>query len=410
MFFSLDSVSSLIMLFSGGGLFTVSLYLAFMPKGVRQRTTLRILGASLAFLACSLVMRALTSLLAPEVDLAVRDALLRVHYLTLVLSVLHQNTGTRAFSQLFRWFDFPCFLLFLLFAPFAFTPAFVSIVPEPANDVQRLWIFWIVVAFGEICAVLSIARLLLARGGSGLRWVYDYRGAVMALSICFLVVLPTQALVDTRMIHVSISSLPSAILGIAGTIAGIWVALALAYRHNKTEATLRTDIERVTASALRDPLTGLYNRAYLFEALHHAVERLRRDKEPFALMMVDLDNFKQINDQMGHMQGDIVLQTCAKVLMRCARPYDIVARYGGDEFVLILQNVGETEAKQVAQRIWQAIGGTSFLGMKKGITVTATLGVVHVDSVPESLSHLIERVDNAMYDGKRQGRNTIVLA
>ena len=404
-----DLVSLGLLLLGGGASLAVSLCLFALPRGIGEKTMRRILGACFALLACSFVSRAFGALLPLETDLGIKDTFFRVHYLALVLGALHLSATSRMFAPSGRWFDLPSFLLFALFVPFAFTPAFVSTVIEPDKDPLMMWDFWLVIILGEMSASFSIARLWLAIRRSASGWV-DHSAGMVTLAICLFLALPIQAFVDAGILHISSASLPSAAISIASALAGIWIVWVFPYRESKMVAMLHADLERVTASALRDPLTGLYNRAYLFEALHQALERLRRDKEPFAIMMVDLDKFKEINDRMGHIYGDKVLQSLAKVLLKCARPYDIVARYGGDEFMLLLQDVDENEAKQIAERIRRAVQDAKPVEADTVTTVTATIGIAHVKTPPESLSHLIERVDNAMYDGKRQGRNRIILA
>jgi diguanylate cyclase len=163
----------------------------------------------------------------------------------------------------------------------------------------------------------------------------------------------------------------------------------------------------LTHRAHHDPLTGLANRALLAERLRLAVERHRSEARAFALIVIDLDDFKDVNDSLGHRAGDRVLHALGERLGGCVRASDIVARHGGDEFAVLVDGSGDVPA-QVGRRLLAAlrepfeIDGTT-------VRVTASLGIAQpaADDHP-SADELMHRADVAMYAGKRAGKDTLV--
>lgn len=169
--------------------------------------------------------------------------------------------------------------------------------------------------------------------------------------------------------------------------------------------------ERLAGEAHTDPLTGLYNRREFDARLAEEHQRARRHGKPFALMMIDIDRFKHINDAYGHPAGDAVLKALAEVLKQQFRDVDIIARYGGEEFVVILPEIGSDIAKQVAERVRRAIASTPFPladGIESGLT--ASIGVAYCPNCGASPREMIERADQALYSAKEAGRNRVVLS
>lgn len=157
-----------------------------------------------------------------------------------------------------------------------------------------------------------------------------------------------------------------------------------------------------------DPLTGLNNRRSMMEALDIEFERSTRKHSPLSLLMLDIDHFKKINDTFGHQQGDAVLQTLATLLKEHLRQYDLAARFGGEEFALILPETNEKDAGMVAERIRQSIEKMRLGDFPEEFCLTASIGVA--TSPNEALAYpddLIREADNALYLAKRSGRNRI---
>jgi two-component system, cell cycle response regulator len=163
----------------------------------------------------------------------------------------------------------------------------------------------------------------------------------------------------------------------------------------------------------RDSLTGLYNRWYVMEKIESEMNRSLRHGSPVALLMLDIDHFKRINDSFGHSAGDSVLRSFGQVLRESCRVYDVPGRYGGEEFCIVLPEtrVGNTTA--VAERIRQRLASSLFDVGTDQVAITASIGIAGLDSPEEeglvTSSALIERADRALYSAKHRGRNRIEI-
>ena len=182
-------------------------------------------------------------------------------------------------------------------------------------------------------------------------------------------------------------------------VASVCFMALLAARHR------RVSLER----ARRDGLTGVYTRAaFLQEAARHPFGH-----EPFTVIMLDLDHFKRINDQHGHLAGDVVLAHAARQIQAQVRGVDLVGRYGGEEFCILLPRCGLDEATLVARRICTAMAShTARLADGRNVSLTASLGVAA--SSPgermQALQHILDRADQALYRAKALGRNQVQVA
>ena len=161
--------------------------------------------------------------------------------------------------------------------------------------------------------------------------------------------------------------------------------------------------ERLTYFAQHDPLTGLINRALFRDRLIHAMARSKRKDHPLAVMLLDLDRFKAVNDTLGHDIGDQLLKEVAARLMECVREVDTVARLGGDEFTAILEGIsGEEDVLVVAKRIVESIGTPFQIGPHR-ISIGVSIGITLYPSDDEDLDELLRHADKAMYGAKQQG-------
>lgn len=165
--------------------------------------------------------------------------------------------------------------------------------------------------------------------------------------------------------------------------------------------------EAVQRIAITDPLSGLYNRHYFFELARREFERARRYRRPLSIILMDLDNFKQVNDHFGHIAGDEVLQTIAGRFHISLRQTDLLGRYGGDEFVAMLPETQLPSALKVAERLSASIRETSINVNDHQISLTMSLGVATLDDECTTLEVLIDRADQAQYRAKRAGKNRI---
>ncbi|MDQ7039137.1 MAG: sensor domain-containing diguanylate cyclase [Aquificota bacterium] len=166
-------------------------------------------------------------------------------------------------------------------------------------------------------------------------------------------------------------------------------------------------IKKLFERAIRDPLTGLYNRYFLEEQGRVEIERAKRYGHPISLIMFDLDDFKRINDTYGHQEGDRVLIKFAKILKSKVRNTDMPVRYGGEEFIVLLPNTAPNEALIVAERIREFMENTVFRFGTEEIRITVSAGIASCDLRNCSLEELIYRADKAMYEAKRKGKNRV---
>jgi diguanylate cyclase (GGDEF)-like protein len=158
--------------------------------------------------------------------------------------------------------------------------------------------------------------------------------------------------------------------------------------------------------ALVDPLTGVFNRRSFFEISGKEEARTRRGGHQFAVLMVDIDHFKQINDRFGHPAGDQVIKTLAEVCARTLRPSDVIARYGGEEFVINLPDTDQRHALSVAERLRRAIADTRVASEAGAIAFTVSIGVATCsDETP--LAEAIGHADRALYLAKHNGRDRV---
>ena len=182
---------------------------------------------------------------------------------------------------------------------------------------------------------------------------------------------------------------------------------------NRAMGELRTANRRLHEFSLRDGLTGVHNRRYLDETLAHAVAQSRERKAPIALLMIDIDHFKRINDTHGHLAGDDCLRAVAEVLRRHVREGDdFVARYGGEEFVVLLPGAQREDAARRAEILRKEVESLRVDGHGETILLTISLGLAVMDGgdLHSGADKLIRAADAALYRAKREGRNRLVVA
>jgi two-component system cell cycle response regulator len=160
-------------------------------------------------------------------------------------------------------------------------------------------------------------------------------------------------------------------------------------------------------SAITDKLTGLYNRRYFDHFLDFELKRSSRQKASLALLMMDIDNFKQINDTLGHLFGDKILNKLGDIIKSIIRETDLAARYGGEEFAIVMSNTGLEEAVEIAERMRKAISACNF-DIKK-LPTTVSIGVALYPSDSTSLQDLVSNADRALYRAKHKGKNRVCV-
>jgi diguanylate cyclase (GGDEF)-like protein/PAS domain S-box-containing protein len=161
--------------------------------------------------------------------------------------------------------------------------------------------------------------------------------------------------------------------------------------------------------ALRDPLTGLYNRRYLSETLPHELQRANREDGIVSVILMDIDRFKTINDTYGHPVGDIVLMVIASLITKHARSWDVTCRYGGEEFLLVLPGATLDLAAKRAEEIRQVCAETIIRHGKTNLSVTLSFGVAAYPAHGQTGGEIIMNADNALYISKQTGRNRVTI-
>ena len=203
------------------------------------------------------------------------------------------------------------------------------------------------------------------------------------------------------------------LLSSLNTVAVFLGLSVFAYRYGTAvrmvEQRLREANVRLDLLAATDPLTKLLNRRGIRRRIEAEMGRLRRDGNAFALVMSDVDDFKSFNDRHGHDCGDFTLVTIADSVSGCLRKRDRVARWGGEEFLLLLPDTNLEEAGAAAEGIRAMVERSSVLYEGNEVSITMTFGVTVCDS-PESIDECIKRADRALYAAKREGRNRVALA
>lgn len=171
---------------------------------------------------------------------------------------------------------------------------------------------------------------------------------------------------------------------------------------------LKEEKDKLENMAYTDPLTGLSNRRLFMEETKRLVELARRHGEPLSIIMLDVDNFKRINDEYGHDVGDIVLQKLAEVIKKNIRSSDVAARYGGEEFIVALPKTDERGALLVAERIRQDFKRTKVKLNSEEVGTTVSIGVASYGN-GDDLDTLIKKADEALYEAKRSGKDRVVI-
>jgi diguanylate cyclase len=172
---------------------------------------------------------------------------------------------------------------------------------------------------------------------------------------------------------------------------------------------LHQELDRVSAQARHDPLTGALNRQGLDEALNREISNVRRKETPLCMALLDIDNFKKLNDQLGHTTGDVALAHLVTVAREAMRPQDTLARYGGEEFVLLLPDTPLDKGIEAMTRLQRELSKRFFLAGTEKILITFSAGVAQL-APDETGPDAIKRADQAMYLAKRSGKNRVLGA
>jgi len=186
---------------------------------------------------------------------------------------------------------------------------------------------------------------------------------------------------------------------------------ALGVGFNRMAENLERDQDKLAELAIRDSLTGLYNRREFERLLNDEIHRFRRHGHPVSLLILDIDHFKQINDRYGHQVGDEALRTVADLVTNESRTGDVIARYGGEELAIILPETDAANAVHLAERTCRAVAEFPvMISPQEVIPITVSIGTATVPDDAHAARDLVTAADLAMYEAKRSGRNCVCTA
>ena len=193
-----------------------------------------------------------------------------------------------------------------------------------------------------------------------------------------------------------------------GSVVGAIETLQDMNERHLAEEALKASEARYRELSITDGMTGLFNSRHFYETIDSELERSRRYNRPLSILLLDIDNFKKVNDQYGHLEGDKVLQSLAMLIRGCLREMDSAYRYGGEEFIVILPETGSISATMVAERLRQSFADTLQQPMSgEAFHCTVSIGVSQFINGDDALS-LVKRADEGTYQAKRKGKNCVV--
>jgi len=189
------------------------------------------------------------------------------------------------------------------------------------------------------------------------------------------------------------------------------VRLRAGARITKLQEELIAAREALRVQATHDSLTQLFNRSALMDMMSREISRSIRDQSSIGLLIVDIDHFKSVNDTFGHLVGDQVLKQLSSQMKTCTRQYDIIGRYGGEEFIILLPRCGKQEVLSVAERLRNSISNTLFETTAGPINLSISLGATWVTPSDQECheEELIRIADEALYKAKNNGRNCTII-
>ena len=257
-----------------------------------------------------------------------------------------------------------------------------------------LAILVLILAYGMFSLTVSQARLVAAVSLAGLSGVMVWKSRTD----------PLRYPGEVEVVHLALSLI--VLLGISALSVRMG---ALRLRLHQQKADLEASLDQIRQLATQDELTGLVNRRHMGELL--LVEQLRQQRsgQDLTLVLLDLDHFKRINDSYGHQAGDAALRAFAASVLPSLRGTDVLARWGGEEFLLLLPATGLAEALHCVERMRAGLARVSPLGMAPDLALTFSAGLAAC-APGESVDALIERADQALYRAKQAGRNCTVTA
>jgi len=199
------------------------------------------------------------------------------------------------------------------------------------------------------------------------------------------------------------------VLNIAGLEDGALEKFLIVSRQFSLEIEKVRLYETVQQLAITDGLTGVFVRRYFLDMLKEELERSLKHNFRLSFLMVDLDHFKECNDKLGHLVGDVILKDAARMMKKNIREIDIIGRYGGEEFALLLPETDKGSAAVAAERLRWAIANRSFKAYDEVVNMTISVGLSTFPDNAKTVEELIDTADKALYEAKAQGRNRVVV-
>jgi diguanylate cyclase (GGDEF)-like protein len=175
------------------------------------------------------------------------------------------------------------------------------------------------------------------------------------------------------------------------------------------KAELMATREALSHQATRDALTGIWNRSAIIDILIREMDRSRRTGVPLAVVLADIDHFKQVNDTLGHLAGDSILRDAAIRMLHHIRPYDFIGRYGGEEFLLVMPGLAVNDPHGRLNQVRLAISHEPFQFEDESVPVTSSFGAAWYGPDTKVVEDLIRRADEALYRAKAEGRNRVLF-
>ncbi len=258
---------------------------------------------------------------------------------------------------------------------------------------------------------IFVISATLAQSNSGLQLVSELRARQATQHAMMVVHNPSG---DAKLTTMALDMGANTVLNGAFDADEVAIRLRKLIRRKLRTDALRTSLDKQLSLAMSDPLTGLFNRRYAQNYLTRISKSAMQDGQPFTLMILDLDRFKRVNDCYGHAVGDEVLVEVARRLKASLREIDLLARFGGEEFLVVLPNTNAKEASRAAERLRRVIGDTPVYSATRSLDVAITMSIGVVVSgqnpaSPDKIEKLLDRADRALYLSKADGRNQITF-
>ena len=261
------------------------------------------------------------------------------------------------------------------------------------------------VFIGTMSIIFTFGSLRIELRTALVSWLMAFFGVGLVLAV------PTHrivGIVDPSRAEMVLLCASFALIALRTTLLGYYgstMRLRL-YKMNAALGRAKNDAEKLAAS---DPLTGAFSRGAILPLIERTVKRVVRSGTPACVAMLDLDWFKSINDRFGHLVGDRVLKRVVDRMRECSRESDVIGRYGGEEFVLLLPGADEHAAARLVERVRGAVSATDWSDLGAGIKVTVSCGIARIRPA-DTLNSVLARADEALYEAKRGGRDQLRVA